>query len=79
MGRRPLKILSRNELRQLTDKRLLAYRSRFYKVPEGPSYEETLYGGRDRALHKKCPAWKRGLVDLKEELSARGHIDRVNS
>jgi len=71
------KLLSKQELEKLTDLRLIAYRDRLYKVPEGPSYEETMYGGIDLQMHKQRPEWKAAIADIKAVLATRGHIERV--
>lgn len=72
---RTLSFLSFEEMQQLTTPRLLAYKNRLYKVPEGPSYEETVYGGQDHAMHKQRPEWKVAVAAVKAALAQREHVD----
>lgn len=76
MSRRNPKLLSFAEMEKLTTQRLLAYRDSLYKVPEGPSHEETTYGGKDLDLHKQSPEWKVAMASLKAVLAKRGHVPR---
>lgn len=69
-------ILRVDELEKLTTPRLLAYRNSLYKVNEGPSYEETIYGGKDFSTHKQSPKWKSAMADVKSVLDTREHLDR---
>lgn len=69
------KILSFAEMEKLTTQRLLAYRESLYKVPEGPSHEETLYGGKDTSLHKQTPEWRAAMASLKAVLAKREHVE----
>ena len=70
------KLLTREEMEKLTTERLLAYKKRLYRVPEGPSYEETIYQGTDYGMHKQRPEWQETLRILKEVLASREHVDR---
>ena len=75
MGRRRSnKFLTREELEKLSTKRLLAYRNSLYKYPEGPSHEETIYGGIDTQMHKLRPEWKTAMSALKEILADRENV-----
>lgn len=69
------KLLSREEIERLTTKRLLAYRNSLYKYPEGPSYDEQFFGGKDYGLYKSHPAWKAAMKNVKSVLDQREHID----
>lgn len=72
---KPPQILSFEEMQKLTTPRLLAYKNRLYKVPEGPSYEETMYGGTDHSMHKQRPEWKVAVAAVKAVLAQREHVD----
>lgn len=74
-GKRDPMILSFSEMEKLTTPRLLSYRERLYKVPEGPSHEETIYGGKDTGLHKKRPEWKVAMAAVKAVLAKREHVE----
>lgn len=74
MSRRNLKFLSFAEMEKLTTPRLLAYKESLYKVPEGPSHEETIYGGKDDGMHKKRPEWKAAVAAVKAVLAKREHV-----
>lgn len=71
---RSKKILTREELEKLPTKRLLAYKSSLYKVPEGPSYDETMYGGKDYGLYKQHPEWKAAVNAVKLVLAEREDV-----
>ncbi len=68
------KFLTREALEKLTTKRLLAYRNSLYKAPEGPSHEETIYGGIDTQMHKRRPEWKIALAAVKSVLAERKNV-----
>lgn len=72
--RRSNKFLTREEMEKLTTKRLLAYRNSLYKYPEGPSHEETIYGGVDHQMHKQRPEWKEAVAVLKAVLTTRENV-----
>ena len=74
MGRRNLQFLTFEEMQSLTTPRLLAYKNSLYKVPEGPSYEETMYGGQDHEMHKQRPDWKVAVAAVKAILATREHV-----
>jgi len=74
MSRRSSKFLTIEELEKLTTKRLLAYKNKLYRTPEGPSYEETMYGGTDHDMHKQRPEWKTAVEAVKVVLAKREHI-----
>jgi len=59
------KFLTIEQMEKLTTKRLLAYKTSLYRVPEGPSHEETMYGGTDFAMHKQRPEWKQAVAEAK--------------
>jgi hypothetical protein len=61
-------------MEKLTTKRLLAYKNSLYRVPEGPSYEETMYGGTDYEMHKQRPEWKTALAEAKAVLAKREDV-----
>jgi hypothetical protein len=75
MSRRSGRFLTSEELEKLTTKRLLAYKNSLYKVPEGPSYEETMYGGTDHDMHKQRPEWQSAVDAVKVVLAEREHIE----
>lgn len=68
------KFLTSEEMEKLTTKRLLAYRNKLYKVPEGPSHEETIYGGIDTQMHKCRPEWKEAVARVKVVLATRENV-----
>ena len=68
------KFLTCEELEKLTTARLLAYKNKLYKVPDGPSHEEMIYGGIDTQMHKLRSEWKAALADVKAVLAAREHV-----
>jgi len=68
------KLLSREEMEKLSTKRLLAYKNSLYKYPEGPSYEEQHYGGKDYGLYKSHPNWQAAMKLAKEVLAERENI-----
>ena len=70
----PGKFLTREEMEKLTTKRLLAYRNSLYRYPEGPSHEETIYGGIDYQMHKCRPEWKAAIALVKEILATRENV-----
>jgi hypothetical protein len=69
-------LLTREQMEALTTERLLAYKNRLYKVPEGPSYDEWEPGGTHYGVHKECPEWQQTLATAKEILSTREHVER---
>ena len=68
------RFLTVEQMKKLTTKRLLAYKTSLYRVPEGPSHEETMYGGIDHDMHKQRPEWKTALAEAKAALAERGNI-----
>ena len=68
------KLLSREEMEKLSTKRLLAYKNSLYKYPEGPSYEEQHYGGKDYGLYKSHPNWQAAMKLAKEVLAERENV-----
>lgn len=70
----PTKLLTREEMEKLTTKRLLAYKNKLYKVPEGPSHEETMYGGTDHGMHKQRPEWQETVKIANEILATRENV-----
>lgn len=62
------------QMKKLTTKRLLAYKTSLYRVPEGPSHEETMYGGTDFATHKQRPEWKTAVAEAKAVLAERENV-----
>jgi len=74
MGKREPKFLTVAEMEKLTTERLLAYRNKLYKVPEGPSHEETIYGGIDTQMHKGHPEWQKAIVLVKAVLATRENV-----
>lgn len=74
MPRRSSKFLTSVEMARLTTLRLLAYKNSLYKVPEGPSHEETIYGGVDFQMHKQRPEWKAAVEAVKVVLATREHV-----
>jgi hypothetical protein len=71
MNTRDPKFLTVEQMEKLSTKRLLAYKNSLYRVPEGPSHEETMYGGTDHDMHKQRPEWKKALVAAKSVLANR--------
>ena len=53
-----MKLLTLEQLEKLPTKRLLAYKNKLLKYPEGPSFGESDYGG----MHKELPDWKAGNI-----------------
>ena len=68
------KFLTTEEMEKLTTKRLLAYKTSLYRVPEGPSHEETMYGGTDHAMHKQRPEWKEAVASANKLLATRENV-----
>lgn len=68
------RFLTAEQMEKLTTKRLLAYKTSLYRVPEGPSHEETMYGGTDFTMHKKRSEWKTALAEAKAALAERENL-----
>jgi hypothetical protein len=64
-----LNILSNEELKKLTTKRLLAYKKSLMKVHETPSWD-----GDDDC--KASPLWKSVYARVKAILATREHVER---
>jgi len=75
MGKRDPKFLTVDEMENLTTPRLLAYKKSLYGVTEGPSHEETVYGGTDYSMHKARPEWKIAVAAVKAVLAKRENVD----
>jgi hypothetical protein len=73
-SKRNPQFLSFAEMEKLSTTRLLAYKESLYKVPEGPSHEETMYGGKDHGMHKQRPEWKAAVAAVKAVLAKREHV-----
>jgi hypothetical protein len=74
MGKREPKFLTVAEMEKLTTPRLLAYKNSLYKVTEGASHEETMYGGVDYSMHKERPEWKIAVAAAKAVLATREDV-----
>jgi hypothetical protein len=62
--------LSKEQMSKLTTQRLLAYKKKLYKYPEGPNWDT------DDNMNKSRPEWKAAYKNIKEILSAREHIEK---
>lgn len=68
-----VKFLSKEELEKLTTPRLLAYKNKLMKYPEGPSWEE------DNVfrMNKQDPRWQELYALVKNILNSREHVGNV--
>lgn len=62
--------LSKEQMSKLTTQRLLAYKKKLYKYPEGPDWET------DDNMNKSRPEWQEAYKNIKEVLSSREHVER---
>ncbi len=70
-----MKLLSKEELKKLTTKRLLAYRNAIYKVPETPDWDGGMVSNpEDSQLNKTDPEWQETIRNVKEILDTRENV-----
>ena len=63
-------LLTKQQLENLTTKRLLAYKNKLMQVPESPPYEEDNVN----RLNKLSPEWKECYATLKDILATRKNV-----
>jgi hypothetical protein len=64
--------LTKEQMQKLNTKRLLAYKDKLMKYPEGPSWDENNV---DR-MNKSKAEWKKAHANIKEVLAGREHVKR---
>lgn len=64
--------LTKEQMQKLNTKRLLAYKDKLMKFPEGPNWDLECH---DR-MNKSKPEWKEAHANIKEVLASREHVKR---
>lgn len=71
-----MKLLTKEQLQQLTTPRLLAYKNKLMQVPEFPDWDDENSQINDKysQINKESLLWRETYFALKEILATREHV-----
>lgn len=69
-----MRLLTADQMTDLTTERLLAYKKRLLSVPDGPDWDATASDG---TMHKARPEWVTCYETCKDILSRRENVTKL--